>query len=132
MPITNTLIFKDINITMTAHPVTGKISILKNNDAIKRAVKNLVLSNKLEYPYEPQKGSNVTKRLFDNMIPRFTEYNIHKDIEECIRNFEPRAELLDVLVEAKPEQNQINVTIVFRAVNQTDPVELSFFIDQIH
>ena len=56
---------KDFNITFDRHPVTRKLNILKNDLAVARSIKNLVLTNKLERPYQPSIGSNVKARLFE-------------------------------------------------------------------
>ena len=65
MSITKNVVFKDFDISFTKHPVTRKLNILKNDLAVARSIKSLVLTNKLERPYQPSIGSNVKARLFE-------------------------------------------------------------------
>ena len=126
----NEIVYRDIDNRFTKHPVTKKLQALTNNEAVKRAVRNIVLTDKMERPYHPELGSNIRKRLFENM-DEITEFAIKKDIEECLSNYEPRAELIDVIVEASPEENGVSINIVFRVNNQLDPVQINIILDRV-
>lgn len=130
MAQTNEIIYRDIDNKFTKHPVTKKLQALTNNDAVKRAVRNIVLTDKMERPYHPELGSNIRKRLFENM-DEITEFAIKKDIEECLSNYEPRAELIDVIVNASPDDNGISMNIIFRVTNQADPVQINLILDRV-
>ena len=65
-PLLREIVFSDVNVTFTPHPVTGKLPVLKNADAVKRAVRNLILTNFGERPYDPLYGGNVRALLFEN------------------------------------------------------------------
>ena len=129
-PLTNELVFSDINVSFTPHPVTGKVTVLKNAEAVKRAIRNLILTNKYEVPYEPLFGGNVLALLFENSDP-FIEFSAKEQIETAIRNFEPRAEVLEVKVQSNPDSNQLRIDIVFFVVNQKDPVELTVNLERV-
>jgi len=129
-PLTNELVFSDINFTFTPHPVTGRLPVIKNEQAVKTAIKNLILTNNFERPYEPLFGGNVLALLFEN-ADSFVEYQVKKQIEDTISNFEPRASLLDVLVESREEENSLVVRIIFFVENQKDPVELSINLERV-
>jgi len=122
--------FSDLNITFAKHPVTGQLSVLKNNDALKRAVRNLILTNKYERMYKPLVGGNIRAKLFENM-DQFTAFTIRKEIEQAIRNYEPRAELIEVRVDAREEENGVNVTIVYRPKNQANPISFDLFVERV-
>jgi phage baseplate assembly protein W len=143
MPESRSVVFKDFDISFTRHPVTRKLSILKNDLAVARSIKNLVLTNKFERPYQPTLGSHVRARLFEN-ADSFTGELIQQDITECIESYEPRAQLLEVRVSASPnsfnsthsfaediDNNGFNVTIIFRTINQSKPIQISFLIERV-
>lgn len=130
MPRTNAVVYKDFDISFTTHPVTRKLNVLKNDLAVARSVKNLILTNKNERPYQLNVGSNVRNRLFEP-ADSFTGQKIRSDITECIQNFEPRAQLLQVLVAEDLDRNGYNISIKFRTINQSDPVQLTFLIQRV-
>ena len=130
MPEIREPIFKDIPISFTAHPVTGNVKSLINRDAVKQSVKNIVLTNFYERPYNPILGGDVLSKLFENMGP-LTEYEISNNIREALDNFEPRAEVDEIKVDALEDQNALNVTITFRVINDTDPVSVTVFLERV-
>ena len=126
------VVYKDVDLLFDKHPVTRKINTLTNNAAISRALKTLVLTDKGERPYQPFLGGNIRSRLFDLASNGLQiESDIQADIEDVIREYEPRAELIDVFVNSNIDANSIDVTIKFRAVNQTDPEVVSFFLTRV-
>ncbi len=132
MSIIKNVVYKDFDLLFDVHPVTRKLNTLTNNRAISRALKTLVLTDKGERPYQPFLGGNIRSRLFDLASNGLQiEADIKQDIEDVIRNYEPRAELIDVLVDSNIDGNAINVSIKFRAVNQTDPEVVSFFLEKV-
>ena len=98
MPQINVIqnVFKDLDLDFEAHPVTGDISKLSNEEAVKRSIRNLVLLNHYEIFTHPEIASGVTQLLFENMETN-TARVIQRLITELIKNFEPRAELQDVV-----------------------------------
>ena len=132
MSIIRNVVYRDVDLLFDKHPVTRKINTLTNNAAIARALKTLVLTDKGERPYQPFLGGNIRSRLFDLASNGLQiESDIQADIEDVIREYEPRAELIDVFVNSNIDANSIDVTIKFRAVNQTDPEVVSFFITRV-
>ena len=132
MSVIKNVVYKDVDLLFDKHPVTRKINTLTNNAAISRALKTLVLTDKGERPYQPFLGGNIRSRLFDLASNGLQiESDIQADIEDVIREYEPRAELIDVFVNSNIDANSIDVTIKFRAVNQTDPEVVSFFITRV-
>jgi phage baseplate assembly protein W len=129
MAVTKQLVYKDINMSFARHPVTGNLSVLHNNEAVKRAVRNLILTNFYERPYNAEFGGNIRAMLFENITP-ITEQQIYRNIKRAIENFEPRAEINDIRVQSVPDQNGVNVTIVFTVVNSLEPVQLDVFVER--
>jgi len=130
MPVRNEVQYRDFDITFRANPITGQLNILKNNAAVKRALRNLILTDKFERPFRPSFGSTVKQSLFEN-IDSLTESNVKDAISRAIRDHEPRVELLEVRVNATPENNSLQVTIYFRVQNQAEPDELSLVLERV-
>jgi phage baseplate assembly protein W len=126
----NQVVYKDFDIIFDAHPVTRKLNTLTNSDAIKRSLKNIILTDKLERPYNPEFGSDIRRRLFETHDGTVAD-EIASDIEFAVKNFEPRVRLLDVRVDERIEQNGVFITIVFRAVNQTESEVVNFFVERV-
>ena len=129
-PLPNELVFSDINVTLTPHPVTGKVGVLRNENAVKRALRNLILTNQFERPYEPLFGGNILALLFENSDP-FIEYRVKKQIETAISNFEQRVKVQEVQVDSNPDSNDLEINIIFFVENQPDPVELNITLERV-
>lgn len=130
MPIRNEVQYRDFDITFRANPITGQLNILKNNAAVKRALRNLILTEKFERPFRPFFGSTVTQSLFEN-FDSVTAADVKDAIFLAVREHEPRVELLDVRVNPNEEQNSLRVTIFFRVLNQAEPDELTLVLERV-
>jgi phage baseplate assembly protein W len=130
MPVRNEVQYRDFDITFRANPITGELNVLKNNAAVKRALRNLILTNRFERPFRPNFGSTVSQSLFDN-FDNLTVSDVKEAIKVAVQDHEPRVQLLDVRVNATPDQNSLRVTILFRVVNQAEPDELSLVLERI-
>jgi len=130
MPVPKSVVYKDFDITFNKHPVTRKISVLTNNQAVKRALKNLILTNKFERPYSPFYGSDIKRRLFEQMDGTVAD-DIANDIEFAVSNYERRVKLIDVRVKEVRDSNGIEVSITFRCLNQTELDTVSFFLERV-
>jgi len=114
---------------MTAHPVTGSITVKKNADAVVGALKNIILTNRFERPYDPLFGADIRSRLFENFDP-IEQVNIEEDIKMAITNHEPRATVSEVQVVASPNSNKVQVGITFYVVNEVQPVTVGLEIER--
>ncbi len=130
MPVVKNVFYKDVDTLFGNHPVTRKLNTLTNNAAVARAVKNLILTNKGERPYQPMLGSDVLAQLFE-LNDGLVEGNLEENIQEVIRNYEPRAELMTVFVNANEDQHTVVVDVTFRVVNQVDPVTINVMLERI-
>lgn len=130
-PLLRDVVFSDVSVTFTPHPVTGRLPVLKNADAVKRAVRNLILTNYYERPYEPLFGGNIRAQLFENADDPVLETLLQEQIETAIKNFEPRATVSSVDVTVNPDSNSIFISIKFMIVNQRFPVELDVAIERV-
>ena len=124
-------IFKDFNFSFARHPVTGDIAKLTDVSAVKASVKNLVLTNFYERPFHPEIGSNVRAALFEPMTPMVAS-RLGRNIEDVVNNFEPRAELISVIVQANIDRNAYEATIKFNVVNtETEEQTLNLFLERL-
>lgn len=129
MSISKEITYSDVSVSFIPHPVTGKLPIIKNQQSIANALKNLILTNKYERPYEPLFGGNILSLLFENGTA-FLEYSVKKQIQECIQNFEPRVEILEIKVDTT-DDNVLKISISFFIKNEKEPVTLNISLDRI-
>ncbi len=122
--------YRDLDLDFVPHPVTKDISIKTNDEAVKRSVRNLVLTNVYEKPFHPEISSDVRGLLFELATP-LTAIRMKNAITEVVENFEPRAQLLDVFVSNNIDNNAFDVTIVFKVINQDNVEELSFSLERL-
>lgn len=106
--------------------------IFKKNDAssIKQAVKNLILTNYYEKPFQPFFGTNIQSLLFE-LADDFIESDIKEEIADALKAYEPRVRLLDVSSSFTGSQNSLNVRIVFRIVNTGELVTIETEISRL-
>lgn len=119
--------FKDISLSFDKHPVTNDILVLKNEDAIKRSVRNIVNTVPNERLFNPIFGSDVKVRLFD-FVDFGTASILEKQIQVAIENYEPRINNLFVDVNPKPDQNEFEITVSFNIIGQEVPAQQFTFI----
>jgi phage baseplate assembly protein W len=128
--------YKDFDIFFRKHPVTGKLIIKKDDEAVKQAVRNLVLTNKYERPFSPEFGGDVSSQLFEN-FSAFTESDMETQINTAIKNFEPRVKLSDnlgvqtVTVLPYPDYNGLNVTVRFKVIASLSDVSLDINLNRV-
>ena len=119
--------FKDISLSFKKHPVTDDILVLKNEDAIKRSVQNLVRIQVGEVFFNNLLGSRVSGSLFELATDDYTD-PIRSEIETSIKNFEPRVNLTDVKFLSTPDENSIDVTIFYDIIGLNSPNQSVNFI----
>ena len=121
--------FKDISLSFDPHPITKDLPILKNERAISRSVRNLVQTIPGERFFNPIIGSDVRRLLFD-FIDVGTATAIEDEILTTISNFEPRVNNVSVQVDARPDENNFNVTVFFDIIGQSLPTQnFSFLLE---
>ena len=119
--------FKDINLSFKRHPVTNDLVAIKNEDAIKRSVKNIIFTILGEKPFLPEFGSFVTESLF-NLNTEYDSITLEDEILNVLYRFEPRIDNLDVTVEPRPDTNEFEVFVFFDIIGQEFPEQEFSFI----
>ena len=121
--------FLDISASWQNNPLSNDLIGLKNENAIARSVRNLILTTQGERPFQPVLGSNVNNLLFENM-DKLTAAALKDEIRNTIENYEPRVELEDIIVDPNFDNNEFNVTIQYYIVGIDVPEqELSFVLE---
>ena len=121
--------FKDISLSFDAHPVTKDLTVLKNENAIKKSVRNLIQTLPTERFFNSALGSEVRDSLFD-FVDIGTASVITQQIETCLDNFEPRIDNVQVEVLPRPDDNEFEVTVFFDIVRQDTPSqEFTFMLE---
>ena len=110
--------YTDIDLNFSRNPVTNDVSILQDADSIKAAVRNLILTDAGERPFNPTIGSSIRGLLFEPASPIIAS-EIEARIRNVLRNFEPRIQLLQVDVVTLFDRNEFEVTIGFRMTGDT-------------
>jgi len=127
---TNSRRWSDLDLDFNAHPVTKDISTKTDVEAVKRSIRNLILTNKYERPFQPQIDGGVTRHLFELATP-LTYSDIESTIKNTVSNFEPRAEVISVDVSGDLDKNGFNVIINFKVLNTADPVTIELFLERL-
>ena len=118
--------FKDLSMSFKFNPLSGDLIALKNENAIARAVRNIVLTTPGEKLFDPDFGSSVGEILFEN-VDDITAVSIRDEIRSSLTNYEPRVELIDVEVEPNFDENQFDVLITYRIIGvDIPPSQLDF------
>jgi len=126
----NTEFYSDFYTNFDKHPDKNDVLKYSNEESVKRAIRNILQTNRGERVFNPTFGSNIRKFLFENITP-ITESLIREQVETSINNFEPRAKLIDVIVSGYPDDNAYNITVVFSTLNTIDPIVLSVLLNRI-
>lgn len=126
----NTTVYSDFLTNLNPHPDSKQIITNKNEDAIVRSIKNLILTNRFERPFQPTIGSRINAFLFENMSPQVADA-IKAEVEQTITEHEPRARLIDVLVAPVEERNMYVVTVIFYTVNVEQPITFKVVLERV-
>lgn len=126
---TLTKVFSDIDLTFTKKPVTGDIALSYDNQAVIRSVRNLILTQHYERPFNPELGSAVNALLFEPCTS-LSARNIEKEIQNVLANYEPRVDNVTVRATPSPDQNSYAITITFFIQNLTVPTTITMILER--
>jgi len=123
-------IYKDLNLDFQQNSATKDIQKITDVESVKRSVKNLINTNHYEKPFHPEVGSNLRGMLFELMTPQMNHL-ITKQIEQLIKNYEPRCRLVQVFTQSMLERNGYSIQISFYVVNNPNPVTVESFLERL-
>lgn len=122
-------LYADFLTNFNVHPETKTLVKNVNENAVKRSLRNLILTNKGEAVFQPEKGSDINKILFEQMSDITTEM-LRTYIKETI-NLEPRCNLIDIVIIPDEANNSYSVSIFFELINNDKPVSLVLNLQRI-
>ena len=114
--------FKDINLSFKRHPVTNDVLTIRDEDAIKRSVRNIIFTILGEKPFEPNFGSVINESLFD-LNTNLNEIRVSDEIRSSLLNYEPRISNIDVTVTVAPDTNEMNCTVQYDITGIPTPTQ---------
>jgi len=121
--------FKDISMSFQSNPLSSDLIALKNENAIARSIRNIVFTVPGEKFFNENFGSRVSKSLFEN-IDEISASIIQDEIENSILNYEPRVELIEVKTNPNYDNNEFNVTIIYKIIGADVPTQQLEFVLQ--
>jgi phage baseplate assembly protein W len=123
-------IYSDIDTLFVPNPVTGDINPIKDIEAIKKSVINLILTNFYERPFQPEIGCNVRGLLFEPADP-ITISDLEDAAKQVLENFEPRVAVLDVSATDDPDNNSYSMTIQFQILSTEQVSEVTTVLERL-
>lgn len=125
----NTRIFSDINFNFTSHPATADVTKNEDEEAVKGAIRNLISTKNFDRPFHPEVGCGIHNLLFDNFTP-LTYQLARKAVEDILKAYEPRAEIIDINIDESQDTNELKVTVTFRMLNNENPVKVTTILNR--
>jgi phage baseplate assembly protein W len=122
--------YSDLLVKFDAHPETGYLTRSTDAQAIKRALRNLILTNKGERLYQPKIGCSIRRVLFED-ISAVSSDMLKTFISDAIASYEPRVKLIEVLVEPNETYNLYEVSIIYEIINNSVPQALSLTLYRV-
>jgi phage baseplate assembly protein W len=122
-------LFSDFHKDLAQNPISEDLALKRDEEAVKESIKNLILTDRGERLMQPLVGSSIRSMLFENNTPSTIKV-IQELITETIQTFEPRATLIDVIVQSSLDDSTVEVGIYFYINNVEQPVTLTVFLER--
>ena len=122
--------YSDLDLLFRPNPVTGDINPLRDTEAVKKSVVNLVLTNFNERPFQPEIGSGVRGLLFEP-ADEITIHGIEEAVRRVITNFEPRVRILEIDSEFFEDQNAYRLTLEFQVISTEQVATTTIVLERI-
>jgi phage baseplate assembly protein W len=124
-----TRIFSDINLNFRSHPATADVVKVEDEEAVKSAIRNLISTKNFDRPFHPEIGCGIHQLLFENFTP-LTLQLARKAVEDILKAYEPRADIIDIIVSNTEDQNELTITVIFKIVNSDKPIKVTTLINR--
>jgi phage baseplate assembly protein W len=122
--------YKDLNLSFLANPVTKDIAKLTNEAAVKRSIRNIIMTNFYERFYNPSFGSSVSGLLFEP-LSFVSKIMLERAVERAIARYEPRASVIRIDATINAERNGYSVSIIFKTLNSQEPISIELFLQRV-
>lgn len=127
--VKNNILYQDIFTSNLIDIYTNDIALIKNEGCVKQSIINLMQTRVGERIFSPFFGSEIHKLLFENFSPQVTSV-LSDLIKTAIANFEPRANVINIVVSPQEEDNSYRISIVFSIINKLEPITLEFLLNR--
>ena len=121
--------YSDIDLTFT-NKTTGDIYKKTDAAAVKQSIKNLLLTNRTEKPFQPFFGGDLNRFLF-SLSEDFDEDDMRDKIAAAISNYEPRVKIRDIQVLILPDYHDVKVTVIFQIISTSEVVSLDVSVARL-
>ena len=122
--------YKDLDFSFKQNPTTNDVGIKKDNLSISQSVLNILRTNHGERPFNHDFGANLRSYLFENMT-NITAANMATSINTALKNYEPRIEVLNTNIQARPDENDVNITITGRVKSSNEILDITTTIERL-
>lgn len=122
--------YKDIDLNFSAHPLTGDISKVYDQQALKQSIKNLILTEYYSRPFHPEIGTYIGGALFEN-APDLLEKLVRESCRNVVEHYDGRIRLLDVYIQRPDSGESVYVTLKFEDIQLNLDVTVDFFLSRV-
>lgn len=122
--------YVDLDLSFKVNPFTKDLYLKTDEEAVKTAVKHLILTKNFERPFLSEIGTQITSLMFENFTSA-VKIAMERTVRETIEKFEPRVRLIDVVVTEKLEDNDLTITVVFALKNSNTPLTVSTLLSRV-
>ena len=126
----STRLYRDIALSFERNAATKDVIVKKDVDAVKQSIKSLILTDKMERPFQPTIGCDIRKSLFENFTPQ-TIMVAKQRIGETIEQYEPRCNIIDIKASPSPDNNSLEISLIFSVINTDEAEELSLVLERV-
>lgn len=122
--------YSDFYTNFNAHPQNKRLAMYTNEESVKRSIRNLILTEKYDRMFQPEVGCRIKSLLFENMSDIVVE-QIKNVIQETIDTYEPRARVLDIIVQPNESRQAYDIYIYFEVINSINPVSINITLYRV-
>ena len=122
--------YRDLDFTFKQNPNTNDVGIKKDNASIVQSVLNILRTNHGERPFKYNFGANLRQYLFENMT-NITAANMSTSINLALQNYEPRIEVMNTNIQARPDENEVRITVTGRVKSSNEIIDITTTIERL-
>lgn len=123
-------LYADFKKNLAISPISKDLALIKDDEAVKQSIKNLVLTDPGERLMQPFIGGGIRALLFENITPAVLNL-IENQVKSTINTYEPRAEVINVTASSKYDDNTVNVVVNFYIRNTNEPIKLDLILTRV-
>jgi phage baseplate assembly protein W len=123
-------LFTDFPTNFDKHPFSNDLAVISNEEAVKTSLKNIIKTSLGDRFFDDTIGSTVYKSLFD-LSGIFMQEDIQNSINAAVKANEPRVNIQNIIVDSKPDNNFLNITIVFNMINNNNPITFNIILKRV-